>query len=299
MRWVVIVTGLVCLPAVCRGQSGLDVDLTRFSPSVHGLLSGRSPVLDPGNLEIMLGADWGHHLFGVQPDGEDATTWIVKHRLSFRAAVAYTPTSAVNLSAGFSGAAHQEGTRTNASGAPVALRAGMGSSWIAALWAVPLPDELPLRAGLETALVFPTATPDVLCGGERVDFRGVVLLSYRIRPVTAVFNLGVVTRARTRFYDFTRDDGLLYRAGAEVDIGPWPLAVSAEVAGETPVGSPFSSGVDEFAEALFALRIRCVAGLDLSLGAGVGLAGAGVPAVRGVVLARWSGKLQKIDGQGE
>jgi hypothetical protein len=299
MRWVIIVTGLLCLPAVCLGQSGLDVDLTRFSPSVHGLLSARAPVLDPGSLEIMLGTDWGHHLFGIQPDGENATTWIVKHRLSFRAAVTYTPTSAVSLSAGFSGAAHQDGVRTNSSGAPVALRAGMGSSWIAALWAVPLPDGLPLRAGLETALVFPTATKDVLCGGERVDFRGVALLSYRIRPFMAVFNLGVITRARTRFYDLTRDDGLLYRAGVEMEIGPWPVAVSAEVAGETPLGAVFSSGANEFAEALFALRIRCVAGLDLSLGAGVGLAGAGVPAVRGLVLARWSGKVQKIDGQGE
>jgi len=299
MRIVAIIAGLICLPAVCPGQSSLDVDLAGFSPSVHGLVSARAPILDPGDLEIMLGADWGRHLFGIQPEGENATTWIVKHRLSLRAAVTYTPTSAVSLSAGFSGAAHQEGTRTNASGAPVALRAGMGSSWVAALWAVPLPEGLPLRAGLETVLVFPTAPEDVLCGGERVDFRAAALLSYRIRPVTAVFNLGVVTRARTRFYDLIRDDGLLYRAGAEVDLGPWPLAVSAEVAGETPLGSLFSSGVNEFAEALFAFRIRCVAGLDLSLGAGVGLAGAGVPAVRGLVLFRFAGKVQKIDGKGE
>jgi len=299
MRWLAIVIGLVCIPAVCPGQSSLDVDLAGFSPSVHGLISARAPVLDPGDLEIMLGADWGHRLFGIQPDGENATTWIVKHRLSFRAAVTYTPTSAVSLSAGFSGAAHQEGTRTNSSGAPAALRAGMGSSWVAALWAVPLPDGLPLRAGVETALIFPTAPDDVLCGGERVDFRAAMLLSWRIRPVTAVVNLGVVTRARTRFYDLTRDDGLLYRAGAEVDIGPWPLAVSAEVAGETPLGNIFSAEVNEFAEALFALRIRCLAGLDLSLGAGVGLAGAGVPAVRGLVLFRYTGKVQKIDGKGE
>ena len=299
MRIAAIIAGLICLPAVCLGQSSLDVDLAGFSPSVHGLLSARAPVLEPGNLEIMLGTDWGHHLFGIQSEDETATTWIVKQRLSFRAAVTYTPTSAVSLSAGFTGAALQEGTRTNSSGAPVALRAGMGSSWVAALWTVPLPNELPLRAGLETALIFPTAPKDVLCGGERVDFRAVVLLSYRIRPVIAVVNLGVVTRARTRFFDLIRDDGLLYRAGAEVDIGVWPLAVSAEVAGETPLGSVFSSGVNEFAEALFALRIRCVAGLDLSLGAGMGLAGAGVPAVRGLVLARWSGKIQKIDGKGE
>lgn len=299
MRCLVIIVGLLCLPAVCLGQSSLDVDLIGFSPSVHGLVSARAPVLNPGNLEIMLGADWGHHLFGLQPPGENATAWIVKHRLSFRAAATYTPTSAVSLSAGFSGAAHQEGTRTNSSGAPVALRAGMGSSWIAALWAIPLPDGLPLRAGLETALIFPTATKDVLYGGERVDFRAAALFSYRIRPVTAVVNLGVVTRARTRFYDFTRDDGLFYRAGAEVDIGTWPLAVSAEVAGETPMSAVFTAGVNEFAEALFALRIRCVAGLDLSLGAGVGLAGAGVPAVRGLVLFRFAGKVQKIDGQGE
>lgn len=299
MRIAVVIAVLICLPAICLGQSSLDVDLTRFSPSVHGLLSARAPVLDPGNLEIMLGADWSHHLFGIQPPGEDATAWVVKHRLSFRAAATYTPTSAVSLSAGFSGAAHQEGTRTNSSGAPVALQAGMGSSWIAALWAVPLPEGLRLRAGLETGLIFPTAADDVLCGGERVDFQAVALLSYRIAPVTAVFNLGVITRARTRFYDLTRDDGLLYRAGAEVDIRPWPLSVSAEIAGETPLTSVFSFGVNEFAEALFALRIRCVAGLDLSLGAGVGLAGAGVPAVRGLVLARWSGKIQKIDGQRE
>ena len=299
MRWVVIVTGLVCLPAVCLGQSNLDVDLTGFSPSVNGLLAARAPVLDPGTLEITLGADWGYHLFGIQPSGENDTAWIVKHRLTFRVAVGYTPTSAVSLSAGFTGAAHQEGSRMNSSGAPVALQAGMGSSWIAALWAVPLPEDLPLRVGMETALVFPTAAPDVLCGGNRVDFRAAALLSYRVWLVTAVFNLGVVTRPRTRFYDLTRDDGLLYRLGAEVDIGPWPFAVSAEVAGETPLGAVFSAGVNEFAEALFALRIRCVAGLDLSLGAGVGLAGAGVPAVRGLVLARWSGKIQKIDGQGE
>jgi hypothetical protein len=299
MRIAAIITGLICLPAVCLGQSSLDVDLAGFSPSVHGLLSARAPVLEPGNLEIMLGADWGHHLFGIQPEGEVVTTWIVKHRLSFRAAFTYTPTSAVSFSAGFSGAAHQEGTRTNSSGAPVALRAGMGSSWVAALWTVPLPETLPLRAGMETALIFPTAPEDVLCGGERVDFRAVALFSYRIRLVTAVVNLGVVTRARTRFYDLVRDDGLLYRAGAEVDIGRWPLAFSAEVAGETPLGSLFSSGVNEFAEAFFAFRIRCVAGLDLSLGAGLGLAGAGVPAVRGLVLFRFAGKIQKIDGKGE
>jgi hypothetical protein len=299
MRWVVIVTGLVCLPAICRGQSSLDVDLTGFSPSVHGLLSARAPVLEPGSLEIMLGADWGHHLFGIQPTGEDDTSWIVEHRLSFRAAVTYTPTSAVSLSAGFSGAAHQGGTRVNDAGAPVVLRAGMGSSWISALWAIPLPDGLPLRAGLETALRFPTADPDALCGGERVDFRTAALFSYRIWLVTAVLNLGVVTRARTRFYDLTRDDGLFYRVGAEVGIGRWPLAVSAEVAGETPLSAAFSSGVSEFAEALFALRIRRVAGLDLSLGAGFGLVGTGVPAVRGLVLIRFAGKIQKIDSQGE
>jgi hypothetical protein len=299
MRWVAIVTGLVCLPAVCPGQSSLDVDLTGFSPSVHGLVAARAPVLEPDSLEIMLGADWGHHLFGIQPEGADGTDWIVEHRLSFRAAVTYTPTSTVSLSAGFSGAAHQGGTRVSDAGAPVALRAGMGSSWIAALWAVPLPENLPLRAGVETTLFFPTAAPDVLCGGERVDFRATALLSYRIWLVTTVLNLGVGTRARTRFYDLTRDDGLLYRLGAEVEMGPWPLAFSAELAGETPLGAVFSSRVDEFAEALFALRIRCVAGMDLSLGAGFGLVGVGVPAVRGLVLARWSGKVQKIDGQRE
>jgi hypothetical protein len=299
MRVAAVIAVLICLPAVCLGQSSLDVDLTGFSPSVHGLLSARAPVLDPGNLEIMLGADWGHHLFGIQPDKEGATTWIVKHRLSFRAAVTYTPTSAVSLSAGFSGAAHQEGIRTNSSGAPVVLRAGMGSSWIAALWAIPLPDGLPLSAGLETALWFPTADPEALCGGERVDFRTAVLFSYRIWLVTAVLNLGLATRARTRFYDLDRDDGLIYRAGAELDLDPWPLAVSAEVAGETPLGAVFSAGVNEFSEALFGLRIRCVAGLDLSLGAGIGLAGAGVPAVRGLVLFRFTGKAQKIGGKGE
>ena len=299
MRRMAFILGLVCLPVVCLGQSSLDVDLTGFSPSVHGLLAARAPVLDPGSLEIMLGADWGHHLFGVQPEGQAGTAWIVEHRLSFRAAVTYTPTSAVSLSAGFSGAAHQGGTRTNDAGAPVALQAGMGSSWIAALWAIPLPEDLPLRAGLETTLWFPTAAPDVLCGGERVDFRAAALLSYRIWLVNAVLNLGVVTRAHTRFYDLTRDDGLVYRAGAEVGIGPWPLAFSAEVAGETPLTGNFSSRVDEFAEALFALRIRYVAGMDLSVGVGLGLVGAGVPAVRGLVLARWSGKVQKIDSQGE
>lgn len=299
MRWVVIVMGLLCLPAVCMGQSSLDVDLTGFSPSIHGLLVARAPVLDPDSLEIMLGTDWGHHLFGVRPAGAQGTTWIVEHRLSLRAAVTYTPTSAVSLSAGFSSAVHQGGTRVNDAGAPVALRAGMGSSWIAALWAIPLPDGVPVRAGLETTLLFPTAAPDALCGGERVDFRAAALLSYRIWLVTAVLNLGVVTRARTRFYDLTRDDGLLYRLGAEVEIGRWPLAFSAEVAGETPLGAVFSSGVNEFAEALIALRIRCVAGMDLSLGAGFGLQGTGVPAVRGLVLFRFAGKIQKIDGKGE
>jgi hypothetical protein len=295
MRTAAIIGGLLCLPVVCLGQSSLDVDLTVFSPSVHGLLAARAPVLDPGSLEIMLGTDWGHHLFGVRPEGSDGITWIVEHRLSFRAAATYTPSSAVSLSAGFSGAAHQGGTRVNDSGAPVELRAGMGSSWIAALWSLPLP----LDAGLETALLFPTADPEALCGGKRVDFRATALLSHRIWLVTAVLNLGVVTRARTRFYDLTRDDGLVYRLGAEVGTGPWPLSFSAEVAGETPLSAPFSSKVNEFAEALFALRIRCVGGMDLSVGAGIGLGGAGVPAVRGLVLCRWSGKIQKIDGQGE
>jgi hypothetical protein len=132
-----------------------------------------------------------------------------------------------------------------------------------------------------------------------VDFRAAALLSYRIWLVTAVLNLGVVTRARTRFYDLTRGDGLLYRLGAEVGIGRWPLAFSAEVAGETPLDAAFSSGVSEFAEAIFALRIRCIDGMDLSLGAGFGLLGTGVPTVRGLVLVRWSGNIQKIDGQGE
>jgi hypothetical protein len=299
MRWAALTLGLVCLPGISPAQSSLDVDLAGFSPSVHGLLAARAPVLDPDWLEIMLGADWGRHLFGIRPEGGDGTTWVVEHRLSLRAAATYTPTSSLSLSAGFSGAAHQGGTRTNDAGAPAALRAGMGSSWMAALWAVPLPQGLPLRAGLETALMFPTAAPDALCGGERVDFRATALVSYRIWLVTAVLNLGVVTRARTRFYDLTRDDGLLYRAGVEMEAGSWPLAFSAEVAGETPLGSAFSSRVNEFLEALFALRIRCVAGLDLSLGAGLGLLGTGVPAVRGVVLFRYAGKMQKMDGQGE
>lgn len=295
MRIGAIIAGVLCLPAVCLGQSSLDVDLTGFSPSANGLLAARAPVLEPGNLEIMLGADWGRHLFGVRPEGEEGTAWIVEHRLSFRAAAAYTPTPALSLSAGFSGAVHQGGARVNDAGAPVALRAGMGSSWIAALWALPLP----LHAGLETTLIFPTAAPDALCGGDRVDFRAAALLSHRIWLLTAVLNLGVVTRARTRFYDLTRDDGWFYRLGAEVGLGSWPLSFSAELAGETPLDAPFSTGVNEFAEALLALRIRRVGGMDLSLGAGFGLQGVGAPTVRGVVLCRWSGRIQKIDGQGE
>jgi hypothetical protein len=295
MRTVVLFAGVLCLPAVCLGQSSLDVDLTRFSPSAHGLLAARAPVLEPGNLEIMLGTDWGHHLFGLRTGDGEGTAWIVEHRLSLRAAATYTPTSLVSLSAGFSSAAHQGGSRVNDAGAPVELRAGMGSSWIAALWALPLP----LHTGLETALLFPTADPEALCGGNRVDFRVTALLSYRVWLVTAVLNLGVVTRARTRFYDLTRDDGLIYRLGAQVDLGPWPLAFSAEMAGETPLHAPFSSEVNEFAEALFALRIRCVAGVELSLGAGFGLFGTGVPAARGLLLWRFRGRVQKIDGQGE
>lgn len=291
---------IVCWPAISPGQSLLEVDLLDFPPGAGGLLAARSPQLTEGRVEFMLGCDWGQHFLGIAAEDGRGTRWIVEQRLSYRFAAAYTPSPAFGFSAGFSGAALQGGTRTNDSGAPVLLGPGMGLSHLSAVWALSLGGSpVPLGAALQTTLVLPTADPEALCGGRGMDFRLLALLSYRIWLLEAVLNLGVATRARTRFYDLARGDGIPYRIGIRADLPGWPLGLTAELAGETPLGSPFSSAVNDYTEALIGLRITFLAGMSLDLGAGFGLVGAGAPAARAVILARWSGSTEKMAGVGE
>lgn len=294
---------LACsLPAMAFGQSGFSADLLDLSPSTGGLMAAGSPELHPGRFEAMLGADWAYHLMGIEQGSELSTLWIVEHRLSFRAAVSFTPTSFIRLAAGFTGTPLQEGLRYNRVGALVPMGAAMGASWVSAVWTIPGLGDLPLSSALATTLVLPTAAPDGLSGDQRLNVRVTALLAARFRFFRPVVNLGLVTRPRVGFYDMIRDDGLIYRAGCEFGEAGWPLLPALELSGETRLADPFS-GEAQVVEGIISLRIPAIAGVEIQAGLGVGLAGIGAPAVRGILMVRWigawAGAQEKRDGKRE
>jgi hypothetical protein len=295
---------LICMvlvlgfPAMASGQSGFSVDLLDFSPSTEGLMVVRSPELNPGRFEAMLGADWAYHLMGIEQGPEIPTLWIVEHRLSLRAAVSFTPSSFIRLAAGFTGAPLQEGLRYNRVGALVPMSATMGASWVSAVWAIPGFDDLPLSSAVATTLVLPTATPTGLSGEQRLNVRVAALLAARFWYFRPVVNLGLTTRPRVSFYDFIRDDGLIFRAGCEFGEAGWPLLPALELAGETQLADPFS-GEGKVLEGIISLRIPAIAGMEVQAGLGLGILGIGAPAVRGILLIRWVGAQEKRDGKRE
>jgi len=288
MRLVAYIMLTAVFPATAFGQSGISADLLDFSPAAGGLMTVRSPELVPDRLEIMLGSDWSYRLMGLeQPD--DQTLWTVEQRVSLRVAVAYTPTGSLRLAAGFTGAPLQEGLRSNQVGALTPMRAAMGTSWFSAVWAIP-----GISGAIATTLLLPTAPASGLTGAQRMDVRVEALLSGRLWLFRPVVNLGVATRPRTSYFDLVRDDGLTFRLGCETGPDGWPVVPTLELAGETPLGSLFSKHT--LLEGLIGLRIPAVAGIEFQIGAGIGILGAGAPAVRGVVLARWLGNVEKRDG---
>jgi len=294
MRWFFFAMSILLPAGAAHAQEGWPADRLEPSLATGDLLATRTARLVPGRIEVSLGADWAHHLLGRAAPGE-STAWIVSHRLSVRAAVAYTPGRSLRLAAGFCGVPLQQGTRTDAAGAAVPLRASMGGSWVAATWAVPDPLVRPLQAAVATSLVLPTAPAAGLAGGEQIEIRMLVLLSGSFWWLRPALNLGVVSRARTRFAELVIDDGLIYRAGIELGPPGWILAATAEIAGEAPLDDPAAGGPQSLLEALVGLKIIGLWGIEIRLGAGFGLMGAGSPACRGLVLARWAAPAEKSD----
>lgn len=294
MRWLLVVLAVLIPAGTARAQAGWPADRLDPAPTVGDLLATRNARLVPGRIEVSLGADFAHHLLGRAATG-NGTVWIVSHRLSMRAAVAYTPGRSVRLATGFCGVPLQQGTRTDANGAALPLRASMGGSWLEATWAVPDPLVRPLHAAVATTLVLPTAPAAGLAGGKGPEIRMVALLSGGVWWLRPAVNLGLVSRARTRFAELVVDDGLVYRAGVEFGPPGWCLAASAEIAGEARLDDLIGGGPANLLEALVGLKISGLWGLEIQLGTGFGLRGAGAPACRGLLLARWTPPAEKTD----
>lgn len=294
MRWILVLWLILAPAGMVRAQAGWSADRLETAPAMDGLLTARGARLVPGRLEVALGTDWAYHLLGrAGPDHH--TTWIVEHRLSLRAAVAYTPGRSMRLAAGFRGVPLQQGTRTDAAGAAVPLQPSMGGSWISATWAVPASLTPPVHLAVATTLVLPTAPAESLAGGTRSEVHMVALLSARLWWLRPVVNLGVAARPRTRFAELVIDDGLIYRAGLEFGPPAWPLAATAEIAGEVPLDNPGAGEPDGLVQTLVGLKISGLWGMEIQVGTGFGLMGAGSPAVRGLVVVRWACIAEKTD----
>jgi hypothetical protein len=290
---------LLALPATARSQSFLSADLFEPAPARGDLLATRSAEIVAGRWEIQIGSDWAWHVMGVAEEEPGATTdWIVEHRLNMRVAAGFAPWDFVRLNAGFSGAVWQAGTRTDATGAEVPLESAWGDSWFAATWSpVPSPDSV-FSAGLETMLRLPTASGAGLTGNDGIQVQLSGLLSARLDWFRLMANVGLITRKRNQFRDLTRDDGLIYRFGVELGTPDWPVQIGAELSGQSPLAAPFASGQNEFLETLYSVRVN-MGPFGIVLGAGLGLLGAGVPAVRGVLLISWANLDEKRNARAE
>jgi hypothetical protein len=299
MRPGVFIAVLLCQAGTAMGQSGFSADLLHTTSSLDGLLATESPLLYTGRFETSLGVDWAYHVLGLQPSQAGGPEWIVEHRLSMRVTAGYSPSGSVRLAAGFVGVLLQEGHRFDDRGARTPLHAGMGTSWLTAVWAVPIPADGPVHLALASTLMLPTATPEGLSGGNRMDVRLLLLASARLWLFRPVVNLGVASRARTRYANLVRDDGILYRIGTEFYADDWPVAATLELAGETSLATPFSSGINETLEALIGLKIKRLSWFEIHVGSGLGILGAGTPAVRALVTLRWADRMEKRDGKVE
>ncbi len=283
----------VLLPAAAGAQEGFGADRLQPCLALDGLVSACRARVIPDRLVVAAGLDWAHHLLGIEPEDEhDPTRWLVEDRLTVRLEAGWAPAASLMLLAGLDAAVHQNGRRTDSHGARQYLTSAMGRSWIAALWA-PTPSAWPLEAGLESRLVFPTASLDGLAGPRRVQWRLTLLLSTRVWLLRPVLNLGLAYGQDARFRDLTRDEALVYRGGLEIYDEGWPLAGMVEISGVTRLEAPFSEPTNHTAEALAGLRWRASDRIEVLVSAGLGLAGASSPAARGMLLIRWGSEKYK------
>jgi len=293
MKFSLVILTILSLPAVGLAQSGLRADLFEPAPSIGDLLATRSAEIKKGRFTISLGSDWAYHVLGIENPDKSATKWIVEQRASLQASFNYAPSSQLRLAAGFNSAVFQQGTRSNDWGAEVPLEAAMGSTWLAAVWAPLRSSDGRLAGALETSLVLPSAQTSGLVGARDLGVRVTGLFSARFDWISLLLNLGMATRSQIEFRDLDRDDGLIYRLGVEFGHNTWPVFISAELAGETPLHNPFSSGLNEFLETLWGVRAK-FGDFHLQLGASIGLLGAGAPKVRGLALVRWTITSEKM-----
>jgi hypothetical protein len=293
MKFILVILTALSLPATGLAQSGLSADLFAPAPSVDDLFTTRSPEIVKGRFSASLGSNWAYHLLGIENPDKTSTNWIVEQRAGLHAAINYAPCSHFRLAAGFNSAVFQQGNRTNDWGAEVPLDAAMGPTWLSAVWAPLKSNSGHLAGALETSLVFPSPQPSGLVGERDLGVRVTGLFSTRFDWISVLVNLGLATRSQIEFRNLTRDDGLIYRLGVEFGHKSWPVFVSAELAGETPLHNPFSGGLNEFLETLWGVRAK-FGDFRLQLGASIGLLGAGAPTVRGLLLVRWTITSEKM-----
>ncbi len=276
----VLMVGL-SLPA--GAQTGLTAEGFLPAAGARDLLAARSPGGGENRVSASLGMIWDWRVLGLRQ--EQGTTWTVKQRVAVFGGAEAWATPSLRLGLFASGAAWQQGTRTDSFGQAGPLSAGMGEAWLSAL--ARLVDEQALRLGFELGLRFPSAADQALAGEPSAGSRFAVLLEFETGPVRTLLNAALVGRRRTFFRDLERASAWQAVLGVELEPESWPVTPAVELFVERALWP--SSGYDSVQLEVFSGGHLRLGGYSLALGAAAGVLGAGAPAARVVFRLGWSG----------